>query len=186
MVLGSAGSWLTAYKKPFISALPNVSSPLPMQLEPTATTRSPRASGAQTVSSAGRTGADTSMVTENRFSPVFSARTGSWQLAASLLRFWTAASLSTRISSVSGVCSSARAFFAITTGMGHCLPSASTTTDMEHNSFNSDFQVQCSTIHRDSQEKTTRYGKTPAETSAGANSVRRSQGYAPFGRPPHL
>ena len=132
------------------------------------------------------TGADTSMVTENRFSPVFSARTGSWQLAASLLRFWTAASLSTRISSVSGVCSSARAFFAITTGMGHCLPSASTTTDMEHNSFNSDFQVQCITIHRDSQEKTTGYGKTPAETSAGANSVRRSQGYAPFGRPPHL
>ena len=101
-----------------------------MRLEPTATTRSPLASGAQTVSPAGCTGAETSMVTVNCPSAVFSAWTGRLQLAASLLRFWTATSLSTSTSRVPGTVMPSRAFLARTTGMGHCLPIASTLTDI--------------------------------------------------------
>ena len=116
-------------------AFPSSGSPWPIRLEDR-TTAMPflRLSGRQAAGSssessgapeAGVTPWPTGIFTENSLSLIFSETAERPLLAAILLRFWTAISLSTNTSTVSPGLQDSNAFLVSMTGLGHCFPRSS-------------------------------------------------------------
>ena len=111
---------------------PSSSEPAPMVSELTWMTRFLAAGTRQLASSASPSTtlmpSGAMSVTRKRLSPSCSEETSQPFSCAMRVRFWTATSLSTRVSTVPAPPREARAFKVLTTGMGHASPTASTCT----------------------------------------------------------